>query len=171
MTVTHRFRIAPQIELWATELMTSVIQLSSSGQILNGKMMPLYPPGLLLGVSGTVMRGLHISKYFPMLKGKSMSTLFTLNGLSGVTPANLVPGQSEHPGKLSSLKDVSSLPKGLPETVGPILHVRVKHQTDDTDIQLTVQVGAEDRQSVTFQMLVCVYLHINVLCSGPCVFN
>lgn len=132
-----------QVELWASELVTSVIELSSSGQILNGKVMPLYPPGLLLGVSSAIMRGMHISKYFPILKGRSMSALFTLNGLGGATSVTAPAGMSDHPVKQSNLKDVTSSPKGVPENVGPILHVRIKHQTDDTDIQLTVQVRAQ----------------------------
>lgn len=127
-------------------MVTSVIELSSTGQVLNSKAMHLYPSGLLFGVSASSMRGIHISKYLPMLKSRSMSPLFAENGLGGYVPTAVTAAANragpDRPHKRSNLKGAGSAAKSASEIVGPIQYVRIKHQSDDDDIQLTIQVRA-----------------------------
>lgn len=122
-----------QIQLWRAELVTSITELSGSGQVLNSKEMALYPAGLLLGVPGSSMRGSHISKYLPTLTGYPTNALFTQNGLLGHAPFAPSKGQAAASGSKRSSSHKA-------ETVGPVHHVRIQHQNDHAELQLTVQV-------------------------------
>lgn len=133
-----------QIQLWRADLVTSILELGHNGQILNTREMPLYPPGLVFGVPSNSMRGMHISKYLPMLSGTSMHALFVVNGLGGETAPVVQNGMVEDvAGKRSNLKGVAASLAAKAERVGPIHYLKVRHHSDDADLNLTVQVCRE----------------------------
>lgn len=156
--------LQPQIQLWRPDLATSIIEVDESGQVLNSKEMELYPAGLFLGVSGNSMQGSHISMYIPFLKGDLTKLLFTQNSLIGTTitaTARRSVGESED---MHSQKQTVKLNAAKAETVGPVHHVRLQHQNDHQELQVSLQVSWSQIQGLA-EISGSLWSHAHTLCA------
>ncbi|KAJ9531692.1 hypothetical protein QJQ45_021837 [Haematococcus lacustris] len=117
-----------EVSLWRADMLSGVMELDSSGKIINVSEHKLYSPGLLWGVPSDTLVRKHISKLLP-LADRPVVDLFE-PGL-GAYKAGAI---------RSKLKKSDKPVDGRLQKPGRVNLVKVKHLMDGAELELSVQV-------------------------------
>ena len=70
-TSLHSVASSPQ-----SDLLSGVLELDPEGRVVDTTDMPLYQPGLMLGLASERLVGLHVSDIIPAMAGRRVADLF-----------------------------------------------------------------------------------------------
>ncbi|GAX73357.1 hypothetical protein CEUSTIGMA_g810.t1 [Chlamydomonas eustigma] len=141
-----------EISLWRADSMTGLIYIDKAGRITRTSDLPLFQPGLLLGVSDEKLVGTHIGDVMPAMVGRPVSHLFL---------SNLGQGPKSSVMKKGGLKTRIGYDEEQVKP-GPVNVMTTNHFVDNLPLSLSAQaVPAKG-----YKKEVCLVLHLNKPSTG-----